>query len=272
MVEPTPKGAPLRAEQAVERAGWVLDAFGPFGCFEGVVPPLFEAAARILHPSGRDPSVRWHEVAAREGTVLHPLAQWDALVGGHPDGYSAPRLGLLPLDELAVVAEVLAAHTSTPGDCLADFSAGFRTLTGGSPAVLSRSDGLDRLPERMSDTRPTGWEPPEIAASGTVELRGCDGPLLSLDVRALEDIGWARASGFAEASGLSTQTPLALWPEDRAWYLVSEVDVDVTLVGGSRALVDDLLLLSRAGRIEVLFLPDEVDLTSRGDRVNPRLR
>ncbi|PPF29465.1 hypothetical protein C5D07_01780 [Rathayibacter tritici] len=272
MIEPTPRGAPLRAEQDVARAGWVLDALGTLGCFDGIVPPRFEAAVRILHPSGRDPCVRSREVAEREGTDLHPLAQWNPLVGEHLGECSAPRLGLLPLDELTLIAEALAAHTATPGDCLAVLWARFGTLTGGSATVLSRSGGSDWLPEWRSDTRPTGWEHPEIAAAGTVGPPGRDGPLLPLDVWALEDTGWARVSGFADASGLSTRTPLALWPEDRAWYLASEVDVDSTLVGGSRALLDDLLLLSRTGRIEALLLPLEVDLTSTGDGVNLRLR
>lgn len=123
----------------------------------------------------------------------------------------------------------------------------------------------------MSDTRPTGWEHPETAAAATVELPGGRG-LCSLDVRVLEDTAWARSAGFADASGLVVQTPLALWPEDRAWYLASEVDFDSTLIGGSRALVDDLLRLSAAGRIEALLLPEQVDLTSTGDRLNPRRR
>jgi hypothetical protein len=264
--------APLRAEKDVERGRWVLDALGPFGGVDGIVPPVFEAAVRVLHPSGAEPPLRWREVAEREGTLLHPLAQWGSLVGGHPEEYSAPRLGLLPLDELAAVAEVLALRTSTPDDCLAAFWEGFGVLSGSSSVGLVSIRGDVEPPEWWGDTRPTGWEHPEIAAAGFLELPQRDSLLFALDVRALADPGWAREAGFADASGTTTQTPLALWPEDRAWYLASEVDFDSTVIAGSRALADDLLRLAEAGRIEALLLPAEVDLTSTGDRVNTRRR
>ncbi|WKK73075.1 hypothetical protein Q0F99_09645 [Rathayibacter oskolensis] len=260
---------PLRAETDVERARWVLDALGPFGSIEGIVPPVFEAAVRILHPAD---AVRWREVAEREGTVLHPLAQWNDLVAAHPDEYSPPRTGELPLDELAAIAGVLARSTSTPDDCLAAFWEGFGVLTGSTTILLSRADGDGEDPAWMSDTRPTGWEHPEIAAAEYLSLPGRDCLLFALDVRALADTGWARDSGFADASGTTVQTPIAMWPEDRAWYLASEIDFDSTVVGGSRELIDALVALAAEGTIEALPLPAEVDLTSTGDRVNGRSR
>ncbi|MWV48513.1 hypothetical protein GRS96_04385 [Rathayibacter sp. VKM Ac-2803] len=231
---------PLRAATDVERGRWVLDALGRFGTFDGIVPPVFEAAVRILHPAGlgADERFRWRAVAEREGTVLHPLAQWGDLVADHSDVYSPPRTGELPLDELAAIAGVLALSTATPDDCLAAFWEGF---------------GL-------------------VASAPYLELPGRDCLLFALDVRALTDTRWARDSGFADASGLTVQTPMALWPEDRAWYLASEIDFDSTVVGGSRELVDALLALAAEGTIEALPLPAEVDLTSTGDRVNGRAR
>jgi hypothetical protein len=35
--------------------------------------------------------------------------------------------------------------------------------------------------------------------------------------------------------------PNLIWPADHAWFVQSEVDLDSTLVGGSRSLVDALL-------------------------------
>ena len=46
------------------------------------------------------------------------------------------------------------------------------------------------------------------------------------------------------------------WPEDRAWFVSTEVDYAWTYVGGTRALVDELLV---DGRLEVL----EARLTDR---------
>lgn len=262
----------LRAETDVERARGALDALGPFGTFAGIVPPVFDAAVRILHPvdgpDGRP--VRWRDVAEVAGTVLHPLAQWERLVGLHADEYGPPRTGVLPLDELAALAGVLARHTSTPGDCLAAFWEGFGVLTGGTSVRFVSVRGDPEPPSWIDDTRPTGWEHPEIAAAGGIELPGRDCLLFSLDVRALADRRWARESGFADAAGLTVQTPTALWPEDLAWYLASEIDFDSTVIGGSRALVDAVTALAADGTIEALELPDEVDLTSRGDLVNRR--
>ncbi|KQQ00049.1 MULTISPECIES: hypothetical protein [unclassified Rathayibacter] len=265
---------PLRAETDVERARWVLDSLGRFGTIDGIVPPVFEAAVRILHPADHreDRPVRWREVAEHAGTVLHSLAQWDDLVGDHPDDYSAPSTGELPLDELAAIAGVLARCTATPEDCLAAFWEGFGVLTGSTTILLSRSGGGAEEPAWMSDTRPTGWEHPEIAAAEYLSLPGRDCLLFSLDVRAMTDTAWARDSGFADASGMTVQTPIALWPEDRAWYLASEIDFDSTVVGGSRELIDALLALAAEGMIEALPLPADADLSSTGDRINRRPR
>lgn len=260
----------LRAETGVDRANRALDALGPFGTFAGIVPPVFDAAVRILHlveeSGGR--TVRWREVAEVAGTVLHPLAQWERLVGEHSAQYGPPRTGVLPLDELAVLAGALARHTTTPESCLAAFWEGFGVLTGGTSVLLTSVRGDPERPAWLDDDRPTGGEHPEIAAAASIGLPGRDCLLLSLDVRALADRAWARESGFADAPGLTEQTPTALWPEDLAWYLASEIDFDSTVIGGSRALVDEIVALAAEGSIEALELPDEVDLTSAGDTVN----
>lgn len=252
----------------MERGRWVLEALGRFGTFDGIVPPVFDAAVRVLHPVSEDPVVRWRDVAERAGTVLHPLAQWDSVVGPSPIDVGAPRTGVLPLVELAALAGPLSAATATPEACLAAFWEGYGTLVGEQTVVFSRRGGRD--PEWLSDSRPTGWEHPEIAAAGWLELPGRECLLFSLDVRTLADPGWAREAGFATASGTTVQTPLALWPDDRAWYLATEVDFDSTVIGGSRALVDAVLELSEQGALEALPLPEVVDLSSLGDRVNPR--
>ena len=75
----------------VSRGGWVAPRLGPFGPVVGsVVPRGYEAYARVLHRarSGRGTgSVRWADVAAASGTVLHPTAQWWALA--RRPGYDA---------------------------------------------------------------------------------------------------------------------------------------------------------------------------------------
>jgi hypothetical protein len=42
------------------------------------------------------------------------------------------------------------------------------------------------------------------------------------------------------ASRAGRRWPSLLWPEDRAWFLTSEIDFDSTLIGGSIDLVKEL--------------------------------
>jgi len=35
--------------------------------------------------------------------------------------------------------------------------------------------------------------------------------------------------------------PNLWWPDDRAWCVASEIDLDETFVGGTRTLIDDIL-------------------------------
>jgi hypothetical protein len=61
------------------------------------------------------------------------------------------------------------------------------------------------------------------------------------------------------------QSPSAWWPDDRAWATSNDTDLDSTLVGGSRALVDDLLADER---LEVLPWPVDGSLWAGADTIN----
>jgi hypothetical protein len=283
-------GGILRPTSDVSRGQWVIDELGPWATFAGIVPPRFAAYARIFHPTGgqalsfdtgtarwSDPvRLRWSEVAAREGTVMHPLAQWDSLLGHYvrPLGdragfqYDEPALGALDVDSLAAVAAVLAAHTSTPDDCLAALWEGHGEVWGGVATVAFVAVGESES-DVAARVEPEPAVPPflDAAAGARLHLPERDSLLFELDVRTLAEPGWGERSGWASRS--RTLTPQCLWPEDRAWFLASEIDFDSTLVGGSEKLIADLLALDGAGAIEILRLPAGVDLSSTGDFVDP---
>jgi hypothetical protein len=67
---------------------------------------------------------------------------------------------------------------------------------------------------------------------------------------------------------LSPSSPNLIWPEDRAWFLASEIDFDSTLVGGTeelaRAILDD-------SRFEAFPIGPRDHLTWNADKVNPPL-
>lgn len=48
-------------------------------------------------------------------------------------------------------------------------------------------------------------------------------------------IGWIFSESF------QPQSPNLLWPRDRGWILATEIDFNVTLIGGSESLVATIL-------------------------------
>jgi hypothetical protein len=50
-----------------------------------------------------------------------------------------------------------------------------------------------------------------------------------------KNIGWVFSDSF------HAQSPNLIWPRDRAWIFVSEIDFNVTLIGGSKELIEKIL-------------------------------
>lgn len=61
------------------------------------------------------------------------------------------------------------------------------------------------------------------------------------------------------------QSPNIFWPTDRAWCVASEIDFDSTLVGGSQALIEDLV---NSSRLEALMIQPGDALHDHADQVN----
>jgi hypothetical protein len=122
--------APTPAADAAP-ARWVIDSVRDFDYTVGsVVRACFESYARVFHPAARGAhdrpeKVRWSEVAEAYGRVMHPAAEWGSLTGTwmqedparHPVWSEAPCTGELDAGVAASLAEVLAAHTTTPQRC-----------------------------------------------------------------------------------------------------------------------------------------------------------
>ncbi len=67
--------------------------------------------------------------------------------------------------------------------------------------------------------------------------------------------------GFAQTA----HCPSLVWPDDRAWILVTEVDYDSTIVGGTSELIR---ALCADPRLEALPIREGADLTWDADEVN----
>lgn len=52
-----------------------------------------------------------------------------------------------------------------------------------------------------------------------------------------KNIGWIFSESF------HSQSPNILWPQDRQWILATEIDFNITLIGGSEALISSILNL-----------------------------
>ncbi|HET8928799.1 MAG TPA: hypothetical protein VFN24_13350 [Microbacterium sp.] len=255
-------------------------------------------------PEIEDEQVSWADAATAFGTTMHPLAQWHHLVGRHreiegEDGprdaagwrYAAPPEGELAADLVAVTAGHLAAHTATPdAGCVALWEGwgGLVGFYGETPSrtFLTFSDDPDSdrhnamLGRSITDPfnnvfrKPT-WQPgilsDDISKGPRLELPGRGHILFRGGAAELAGPDWVLRVPWRddelEAHGFppSAQSPSLVWPDDRAWVLVTEVDFDSTIVGGSHELV---AALCDDPRLEALAVPADADLTWDGDPIN----
>lgn len=246
----------------------------------------------------------WAQAAASFGTTMHAAAQYPRLVRrdyGDSDGAIAPdgwrygstQEGSLGSGVLAAASAVLARHTRTPDAGIAAIwegwgglisSAGyseFRLVATGDTGMRAR---LAMLGRRGAEWL-RGWRmaarstfgPAPKPGSGLLPRDVAVGPRLELD----EGTGRpfilfeAGARDFAEESWVNEapwvhnahwpQSPSILWPDDHAWVLATEIDYDSTLVGGSTALIRELV---QAPGVEALPLRPDADLSWDGDDIN----
>jgi hypothetical protein len=203
-------------ETDVSSGAWIASAtllFDGDRTVASLVPAVFPAYARVLHPAVRydgddDVEVAWAEVARHNGTTAHALAQWPSLTGGWdyvsadcqpPVWDQAPAEGHLPVATATRLVEVLRRHTGTPDDCSFGLWSGCGCVTSGAPTL--------GLPEREH------W-----LVRGPIELA---------------------CANLAEEP--AEQSAHLWWPADRAWLVATDVDLMSTYVAGSRACIDELL-------------------------------
>lgn len=232
----------------------------------------------------RSPS--WHELTIELGLMWHPLVQWNSLIAasgedGNWNGtpglegwrYSAPAMGSIPAALLARLARVLASHTTTPDSGQAAVWEGHGGLMSndGYTYITFFSDDDDdddddaeerALQSEAADGPPLG---PEIAAGARLELPARNHVLFDLGIDELIEESWPERAQWVRAQSPFAVTPSLIWPGDRAWVLVTEVDYDSTVVAGSAELVAELCATPG---IEAEPLEEGADLSWEGDRLN----
>jgi hypothetical protein len=205
----------LPIEDDVSVGVWVSSArrHGSPGTLASILPAVFEAYARILHPAVRyagddDIEVPWAEVAAHNGTVAHPLMQWLRITHGPVDSQppvwdDGPSEGHLPVAVAARLGDVLGRHTGTPGECL-----------------LARWHGF-------------GYDLPNPDVPPRLLLRGN------------HDVVLVRGTVADAIRNLAPepheQSANLWWPADRAWCVVTDIDLTSTYVGGTASCITEVV-------------------------------
>jgi hypothetical protein len=231
---------PLEYVKDLTPAKWIAERLHPFAQDAGsIIPPGFDAYARIFHPAIRRVGdavlpVSWREIADANLRVHHPEMQFGALVTrvgtsaslydrapqpGLFDGW--PQIGSLPLDLARALVGVLREHTRTPEHCW------FAAWEGwGDPVLATWHGSTDSPPPPLPAVIQKPRTPTfKVPGRGYYIARG---PLSA----ALETV-YGVTSHYLSAS--------IWWPEDRAWCVATEVDFDWTYVGGSNECIAAVL-------------------------------
>ena len=213
---------------------WVAATLRQDRSVASLVPPVFAACARVLHPAVRyagddDVDVRWDEVAAHNGTTAHRLMQWPAITGswehvGEEDQPGVwndhPAEGHLPAHVAGALAALLAGWTTTPQECWFGWC---DDASPGRPHLVLPSCGV-------------------LLRPGPVTLA---------------------AANFAPEP--QEQSAAVWWPADRVWFVATDPTLMSTYVGGPAGAVDALL----ASLLEVYPASPDDPVGFDADRVNP---
>ena len=230
---------------------WLLSRFsGTHRQLTMHVPDNFPAYCRILHrpnpPSGAGHlSLRWSDIAAHTGAVIHSGVQWHRLIGSATtdadggtvsgdlyaewNGY-APSIGQIDATQFLILADIRSHHTSTANDVFFGFW-----------------EGNGRINTNDGSFFP-GISPARFRLGGRQQI------VVRGDLAAV--VGTQR---------VPWPTPNAMWPADQSWYLATEVDFDSTIIAGDPRLIDEVLAHPE---LEALRAFADLDLTCFGDTIN----
>ena len=217
-------------------AAWIGPRLHPFAQDIGsVIPEGFAAYARLFHPVPVDGSrhERWGDVAARSGRIVHSEMQFHMI--------AAPR-------------------GQTPS---VDYNRGNQPRMG-TLHLEQRRILVDHL--RSATTTPDRcwfamWE--GFGGLGDREVRE------RVELPQRKYLLYAGPIDRAlESPHPYDQSPNLWWPDDRAWFVATEIDFDSTFVGGDDRLIAALVTDKR---LEALPIALSTRADAAADRVNSTL-
>lgn len=195
------------------------------------VPAGYEAYVRIFHPAhDRElKPVRWAEVAEVTGKTAHREMQWEALTAGRSEWEGQePMTGWMDIDELDALCAILVDHTTNPDHCYF----GLCTIQSWEDSFSAEEmEPLLKLPHGRDHIVLAG----PLSAVDQITRH-----YSSADPSSAVVVAWKGDGPQRERTRLEwvwRDVPNLIWPEDRSWFVVSEVDFDSTVVGGSAELI-----------------------------------
>ena len=228
-------GAGFHYVRDIAPAAWIRGRLHPSARDVGsFVPEGFEAYVRLLHPAYRDGEpVTWRRIADANGCTIHSEMQFGNIAGSwqssrNPELWTQPpRPGTLPPELARALVGVLRSHTRSSEQCWFAVWVGW-----GLPGTQAG------LPQLVTSRREY------YLAGGPLDdaLRGVYG----------ESFGYQSASMW--------------WPEDRSWFVSTEVDLAYTYVGGTRECVT---AVAGHPKIEAVSARLTDGVTWDSDKVNP---
>lgn len=175
--------------------------------------------------SSAEPLTTWAEVAAANGKIAHPLMQWHQIATTRQDDDSLAYEGPeIEMSQAEALVAALRPHTSTPGDCIFCVWDGY---------------GFDEIRPRTAPR-----------ARFFHRHMVFEGPI--------DDVSRFVWDGAFE------MPPNMWWPEDRSWFVATEIDEDCTYVGGSKAAVEAVLV----SELEAAAIDEIDEIGCRGDLIN----
>ena len=231
----------LSAAADASPADWIVASVTTFGeSVLSIVPAGFAAYVRVFHPAYRGPPagqqpVRWAEIAALNGRIAHAGMQLGALTtvrrhDGQPGVFDvAPEVGSAPPHVLNALLPVLRQHTTTPSRCWFAVWGGFGDL---------RQD---------------------VSVAPTFETPGRVYYLLSGPVA-------AGAESVREPFAWYVRSSNLWWPDDHAWCVATEIDLDSTYIGCTERCADALLAQPQ---LEAIDIQAATGISRDSDTQNP---
>jgi hypothetical protein len=253
-------GGAISWSSNVAPAAWVRAGLHPFRQDLGsLVPEGYEAYGRLFHPiETGGVRQKWAEVARRNRRLAHANMQYrwisrPAGAGQLPpaDGIVlGPSEGSLPLAERRVLVEFLRSATTTPDRCWFCVWEGWGGLDAGE--VATRVE----LPQRSY-----------LFYGGPVETALECLPSTGKSISRAINPRITDEGASTEALALDN-SPNLWWPDDRAWFVATEIDHPWTYVASSRRVVDQLMA---EPRLEMFPVQPTDNPFADGDALNAAL-